>query len=165
MKKLLSLGLCASLGLLTTGCAGIGVNIPTPSGFQDLIAHMGTATRADLVHADAIAHARKHLDGTPWPDQYQIDCYENGLMPLLDSVQTNAASPTDPNLTINGAISAFAALRNTVKVGQATVATAAIPDYVVRACGPLALDIQNDVATFTKGAASLPFGLKFTPNR
>lgn len=103
------------------------------------IASIETATVNDLNIAKVDADAHN--------DVFASQCYAGA------AAYVSAHPVSLPSLPSSGVVSAFQVARDAVKVVQAAKSVGAVPPELVQACGPLALDVQNDlgkaVADFT----------------
>jgi len=77
-------------------------------------------------------------DATAHNDVFAMQCYSGALAYIADHPLANLK----PN--IKGVASAFQAARDGVKFIEAS--NGLVPPELVQACGPLALDAQNDIA-------------------
>lgn len=140
MKFIKSLtALCLSAVFLATPASAAGKNLD----FSSLI----TATVADLQAADADALANK--------DVFADECYV-GAIAYVQAHPLPLPAPGNPV----GIVSAFQAGRDVVKGGQriAGLVAKGIPPELVQACGPLALDVNNDISKATVGGFLGLFG-------
>lgn len=112
-----------------------------PAAFD--LTKLEQATQADLTSAKADADAHG--------DVFASQCYGG----VSDYMANNPVTVALPD--INGVASAFQAGRDVVKGVAGGVG--AVPPELVQACGPLALDVQNDIAKAAAGGFSI-FGLK-----
>lgn len=112
-----------------------------------------TATVSDLQTADADAKAHS--------DTFASQCYE-AVIPVVESQQANlngihVAAPV-------GVVSAFQEGRDGVKLALTIDANVKVngllPPAVVQGCGPLALDVQNDLGKANGSFALTLFGGK-----
>jgi len=90
-----------------------------------------TATVSDLTAAKADADAHN--------DVFASQCYAGAAA----FVQAHPLSL--PVLPSFGVVSAFQGARDAVKTVAAKKSTGLIPPELIQACGPLALDVQNDL--------------------
>lgn len=97
---------------------------------------------ADLQAADADAKAHG--------DTIASQCYEG-------VIAYQAANPVVLPGSPVGVASGFQAARDVVKAGESAASTG-IPPALVTTCGPLALDVQNDLG---KASSLTIFGIKF----
>jgi hypothetical protein len=139
---------CAALAAAVSlsACAGVpGLNL------QSLV----SATTDDLKQADADA-------GAIFPDGRMHDpiahqCYAAAL----DFVAAQQGGSILPPQMPVGAISAFQNARDAVKATAMSGGGGAgpVPEPLILACGPLALDAENDIAHLT--SSFVMFGLHF----
>lgn len=90
-----------------------------------------TAAVSDLTAAKADADAHN--------DVFASQCYAGAVA----FVQAHPLSL--PALPSSGVVSAFQGGRDAVKNVEAQKSTGLIPPELIQACGPLALDVQNDL--------------------
>ena len=125
--------------------ASVAFAAPAYAGQQPFdLSKLMKATEADLASAKADADAHN--------DVFASQCYA-GVSAYLAANPVQAQVPD-----INGVVSAFQAVRDVVKGVEG--GAAAVPPALVEACGPLALDVQNDIARAAAGGFSI-FGFKF----
>lgn len=116
------------------------------AGGLDLNA-LQTASIADLKAAKADADSHNDL--------LSSECYD-GLLQYV-----SAHPITAPTINVVGVASAFQAGRDAVKLTQAASAQGLLPVEIVQACGPLALDVQNDLGKAAGGLTVLGLKLPF----
>ena len=133
-----------ALALITPLVAAAPANAaPKGLDFSSLIA----ATVADLQAADADALANN--------DVFADECYKGAIV----YVQAHPLPLPAPGNPV-GIVSTFQAGRDLVKSGQRLSGLVAkgIPPELVQACGPLALDVNNDIGRATAGGFLGLFG-------
>jgi hypothetical protein len=118
--------------LFTAALAALVLSIAAPASAASFdLNGLLAATANDLAAADADAIAHH--------DVFASQCYEG----VAAFVTANPLNLTLPNVV--GVASAFQVARDGVKAAQSVKATGLLPPALVQACGPLALDVQNDL--------------------
>lgn len=133
--------LSASAALAAMLCLSACAGMPTLSP-SDLV----KALPADLAQADADASQMVgDASGVHMKDPIAHQCYA-GVQDFLASTAQSGSGGILPAMPA-GAISTFQDARDAVKgVERITGGSGALPAQLVIACGPLWLDVQNDIA-------------------
>jgi hypothetical protein len=130
--------------LLATAAIFCLLAVPASASESFDLSKLTAATQADLAAAKADADAHG--------DAFASMCYAG----VSDYI---TAHPLPAITTPVGVASAFQVARDGVKFVQAGAAQGVVPPELVQACGPLALDVQNDLGKAVGNFAFL--GIKF----